>query len=169
MPPLTLQLSLSLLSRVSMRASRVLLVVLSAAVPLLPALAQNQRLRVSVSHSGSDVVGQQLAYAVREAVRASQAFRLVPSEEAEYQIRLLTQDPDRSDTAAGGQRTIVAITYVMVNTASYRKEEPATWYPLLLNTSIARAGGQRIDDVARSAVATLDNALEEHRKLSRNR
>lgn len=147
-----------------------LLLLLYACAAAVPTVAHAQRARVNVYHSGNDVIGLQVAHAIRETVRGSQAFQLAASEdEAEFQIRLLTQDPDRADGGAGGDRTILALSYVMMNPAPYKKDDPTTWYPFLLSTSIARAGSRRVDEAARSAIAALDKLVEEQKRLVRLR
>ena len=147
----------------------ILLSFLCACTSTFSSVANAQKVRVDVYHSGTDAIGLQVAHAIREAVRGSQAFQLASTEnEAEFQIRLLTQDPDRND-GSGGDRTILALSYVMMNPANYKKDDPATWYNFFLSSSIARAGSRRVDEAARSAIATLDKLVEEHKRMARRR
>lgn len=44
------------------------------------ALAQDTRIPVAVLHTGDDQVGQQLAFALKEAIRGSYSFRFVDHE-----------------------------------------------------------------------------------------
>lgn len=146
-------------------ASRVFAALLLGTFLLLCASvrAQPVTFTVNVYHAGSDSIGQQLAFSVREALRASQGFRLASADDAQFQIRILTQDPDKNEQSGGGDRTMAAITYLMNNTLPYRKDNPMTWHSMLITTSITMTGRRRIDDTARNILATLDNALEEHR------
>ena len=124
------------------------------------------KIAVSVSHSGEDSVGKQFAYAVREALRASNGFRLVSSGDSGLQLQIVTVDPERS-SASGNYWTAASITYTMANFLPYEKGNPQTWYPIYLTSQVMTIGTQRVNEQARSVMAALDNALETYRRDAR--
>ena len=76
-----------------MKLSRPLFIVLLLAVFCWKVSAQT--MPVLVDHTGDDVVGQRLAYLVKDEVRRSGSFNLVYDEtDAIYQVHLITLDPD---------------------------------------------------------------------------
>ena len=79
-----------------------------------PAIAQEAKISVSVSHSGEDTVGQRLAFALREAIRSSGGYQLISGPKATYRISLVTLDPAKSPAAAGNW-TVAAVTFTMRN------------------------------------------------------
>lgn len=130
--------------------------------------AQNQdsKVRVSVSHSGEDSVGKQFVYAVREALRASNGFRLSTVEDSGIQVTIVTVDPERSSTS-GSYWTAASITYTMTNFLPYEKGNPQTWYPIYLTSQVRTIGTQRVGEQARSVMAAIDSAIEDFRRDAR--
>ncbi len=126
----------------------------------LPTTAQESKLSLSVEHSGQDSVGQRLAFALREAIRQSAGYRLVPVSGSLFRIDLVTLDPDRSS----GNWTAAAITYSMRNDLPLDKTDPQTWYPIYLSTKVIISGSSRVDEQAKSILAGLDQEVEEYRK-----
>lgn len=143
----------------------VLSFVLIASACLCPAWAQESKITVSVDHSGDDNIGVRLAFAVREAIRASSGYRLV-SENAVLRISLITIDPERSP-AAGGVWTVAAISYTMRNDLPLDKSNPQTWYPINLSASVITAGYSRVDDQAKAVLAGLDKQVDLYRRSAR--
>jgi hypothetical protein len=127
------------------------------------AQAQDEKVRVSVAHSGDDSIGVQFAYAVREAVRASNGFKLVSRGESGMDIGLVTVDPERSASSTG-LWTAVAVTITMTNFLPYEKGNPQTWYPIYLTSQVLTVGRQRVDDQARAVMAALDSSLDQYRR-----
>ena len=76
-----------------------------------PVLAQDLKISVSVLHTGDDDIGSRLAFAVREAIRASSGYRLA-THNALLRISMVTLDPERSESSAGIW-TAAAITYTI--------------------------------------------------------
>ena len=124
---------------------------------------QDTKIRVSVSQSGEDSVGQQFAYAVREAVRASNEFRLVSEDESGMQVVIVTIDPERS-SSSGNYWTAASVTYTMTNFLPIAKGNPQTWYPIYLTSQVMTIGSKRVDEQARSVMAALDQALDRYKR-----
>lgn len=132
------------------------------------ASAQNNdgKVAVSVSHSGEDSVGRQFAYAVREAVRSSNGYKLVPNADSGIQINLVTIDPEKT-SSSGSYWTAAAVSYTMTNFIPFEKGNPQTWYSIHLNTQVMTVGTQRLNEQARAIMATIDEVLERYRRDSR--
>ena len=145
---------------------RLLALLLSAALVSSPASAQDSKVLVSISHSGQDSVGQRFAYAVREAVRSSNGFRLVDEESSGLQVSIVTVDPERASSSSGNW-TAASVTYTMANFIPYEKGNPQTWYPIYLTSKVMTIGTQRVEEQAKSVMATLDSSLERYRRDAR--
>ncbi|MCK6401467.1 MAG: hypothetical protein L6Q74_06120 [Sphaerotilus natans subsp. sulfidivorans] len=141
---------------------RVLLLTL-ALLTAVAASAQDGKLSVSVDHSGNDVVGQRLAFAVREAIRSSAGYRLEQPRDALLHLSLITLDPERAPSNTGFW-TAAAVSYTMRNGLPYEKGNPQTWYAINLSTSIVIAGTSRVEEQAKSILAVLDKQVDEYRK-----
>jgi hypothetical protein len=130
-----------------------------------PSWAQDAKVGVSVLHSGADPVGKQLAYALKEAIRGSNGYRLTPGVEGQIRVSIVTVDPDRSSS---GNSTAAAVTYTMVNNVPLQKGNPQTWYPIYLTTMVAMVGSKRVDEQAQTLMATLDDAMDRYWRNSKN-
>lgn len=137
------------------RALVLLSLVVFAVVPGF-AWAQEGKIPVSVDHTGRDNAGSGLAFAVREAVRASNGYRLVP-DNAILRISIVTLDPSVKDD---GLTTAAAVSYTMRNDLPYEKGNPQTWYPIYLSTSVVVAGANRLDAQAKGILASLDKEVQ---------
>lgn len=133
----------------------------------VPAWAQNTKVAVSVSHSGEDAVGRQFAHAVREAIRGSNGYRLANDDESGLQVNIVSIDPERA-SASGNYWTAASVTYTMANFIPFQKGNPQTWYPIYLTSQVMTIGSQRVDEQARSVMATLDEVLEQYRRDAKN-
>lgn len=131
----------------------------------MPAWAQDGRVRVSVSHAGEDSVGKQFAYAVREAIRASNGYLLVPVDQSGVHISILSIDQDSGPSV--GNSTAASISYTMRNFLPYQKGNPQTWYSIHLTSEVMIIGLRRTADQARSVMATIDDQLEQYRNAAR--
>ena len=131
------------------------------------ALAQNQdrKIPISVSHTGDDSVGKQFAYSVREAIRASNGYRLTIPKDSAIRVSIVTIDPERN-TSSNSYWTAAAITYTMRNFIPLEKGNPQTWYPIHLTTQVMTIGSQRTNEQARSVMATIDEQLDQYRRDS---
>lgn len=143
-------------------AAAVALALLFAVVVSPLALAEQQKQAVSVSHSGDDTVGGELAFAVREALRRSEGYRLGTDKDALFTIHLVTLDPE-VQPAGRGNWTTAAVVYTMANLLPLQKNNPQTWYRIFLTASIVTAGKLSVDDSAMSIVASLDRAVERYK------
>ena len=136
---------------------------LAALCVQIPAWAQDGKIKVSVSHSGDDSVGKQFAYAVREAIRASNGYQLVSADASGMQVNIITIDPERT-SSSGSYWTAASISYTMANFIPFQKGNPQTWYPIYLTSQVMTIGTKRTDEQARSVMATLDEVLEAYRR-----
>lgn len=132
-------------------------------VPFVHAQDKDERIPISVSHTGDDSVGKQFAYSVREALRASKGFRLAPPENSGISVRIVTIDPERAADSKS-YWTVAAVTYTMTNFIPYQKGNPQTWYPIYLGTHVMTVGSQRVNEQARSVMASIDEILEKYRR-----
>jgi hypothetical protein len=141
---------------------RKLVILLALALYSVIAAAQDGKVSLSVSHSGKDSIGKQLAFAVREAIRSSAGYKLVGRDDAGMEVLLVTLDPETSGQASSNW-TFVAVTVVMTNFLPYEKGNPQTWYPIYMTSVAMTVGSNRINEQARSILATVDEALEKYR------
>lgn len=123
------------------------------------AQAAQKKILISVSHSGEDVVGESMAYAVREELRKSQAFNVAPAKEALFDIQLISLDTDLASKS--GASSAIAVTFTMANLLPLNSKDPQTWLSLHLQSSVVIVGRNRVDQQARSIVASLDAAIED--------
>jgi hypothetical protein len=132
------------------------------------ALGQDAKVPVSISHSGDDNIGKRLAFSLREAVRSSSGYKLVGSDEADFEVNLITLDPERSPQASGSW-TVASASIVMANFHPYKEGNPQTWYPIYMTSVVMTVGGQRTEEQAKSILASLDEAIEKYRSAARRR
>ena len=127
--------------------------------------AQSSQVKVSVTHSGEDATGKQFVYAIREAIRGSKALTLSIPEDSGIQVRVITVDP--SDRASGSLWTVASVVLTMANFIPFKNGDPQTWYPIYLTSHVMTVGQQRVDDQAKSIVASVDAAIEKYRRDAR--
>jgi hypothetical protein len=141
----------------------VTLTVLLCALSISPSYSEESKIAVSVSHSGSDPVGLQLAYSLKEAIRGSNGYRLESDEDSLIQVHIVSIDPDDRNNLQGNS-TAAAITLAMRNWIPLKKGDPQTWLPIFLTSSIRICGANRVNSTASSILAEVDRALEDFRK-----
>ena len=134
----------------------------SALLPMV-VVAAPPKVSIAVNHTGDDSVGQTLAFAIREAIRGSHGYELVAGAKAAFRISIVTLDPDKSGQVPGS-RTIAAMTFTARNTNLFNDRWPQTWYPIYLTTEISMTGAGRVDDQAKSILASLEAEIENYRK-----
>lgn len=141
-------------------------VVLGVAVMGSTAAAEGDtRIAVSVNLSGRDSAGVALAYRVREELRRSRVFREASRKEALLHIELVTLDPDADDAGGGGRRTVAAVAFMMTNLQPFKKGDPQTWRDISFgHLGVRVVGISRVEQVAASIVATLDEELSRYRE-----
>ena len=125
--------------------------------------AQSSRTRLAVDHSGNDPVGNELAFALREAIRASSGYELVTQEKARFYVSLSTLDPD-ADRSASGAYTVLALVVTAKNGASLIARAPHTWYDIHLTSSVVVAGREKVDIMAKRIMASTEAAIERYRR-----
>ena len=144
------------------------LALVAAMVLPLVALAQSARTSISVAHRGEDILGKRLALELREAIRASSGYELLPGPQSTYRIGLVTLDPARGQPAAGNW-SIVAVTFTMKNNSAFDDKNPHTWYPIYLTTSAITVVEVRVRETAQSIFAALEADIEAYRAEHRLR
>lgn len=132
------------------------------------AIAQDNKVKISLYHSGEDIIGKRLAFSIREVIRSSSGYRLVPTNEAGMEIRLTSLDPDTTNQKTGNW-TVAAVAIVMTNFFPYEKGNPQTWYPIYMTSVLMTVGTQRVEEQAKSILATVDEELEKYRTAARSR
>lgn len=145
-----------------MRLAICIAAALTASASRLPANAADPKLSVCVFHTGEDSAGKQLAYGVREALRASNGYRLGEPQDCVLQLRLITLNPD--DRSSSNAWTAAAVSYTMANLFPYEKGNPQTWYPIHMTTQVLITGTQRVDEQAKAVMATLDDQVQKYRQ-----
>lgn len=131
---------------------RILFTAFILLVTSLCTFAQNERLPVELSHTGEDVVGQRLAFEVREAIRGSQGMRLVTRSEADPRI-VVSLVTIEGSSGNRGASTAAAITIAL----------DGNRYPLAglyLVTVVQTCGTNRVRECARDIAGDIDSQLE---------
>ena len=138
----------------------------------MPCSAQSEtasKYTISVNATTEDDIGKQFAYAIREELRKSAKYALIEDGSlSAYQISLVTLDPNegRSQTM-----TVAAVTLTAVNMASLFLNEkvasisqsPLFNLRLLFASWVRTVGSSRVEDSARSLVASVDKEVIELR------
>jgi hypothetical protein len=134
-------------------------------VPVVLLLASHvhaqEPILVYVLHSGSDQVGGQLAYEVREAIRRSAGYQLGTQEKYLLSLNIVSLDIDRGSGRSMGNWSAVAVTYCMYNYQPYKAGDPQTWLPIYLTTSVHTVGQNRTEETAKNIMAMLDQEWED--------
>jgi hypothetical protein len=110
---------------------------------------------IDVEHSGSDSVGESLAFQVREVIRKSEGYNLVHGVVPCFEINIITLDDDPDGRGN-------ATTYSVVFLA---RLEGATVYPFYLTGLVGYAGRSQIRNVAEDIVAQLDGVIADLSKF----
>jgi hypothetical protein len=126
------------------------------------AVGQELKTTIAVNHSGDDLVGQRLIFAIRETIRSSHGYQIESSPRAAYRINIVTMDPE-SGSSKNGLSAIAAVTIVKKNTTTFNPRDPQTWYPIYLTTSVVSVGSKRVDEISKSIVAMLESEIEEYK------
>lgn len=120
------------------------------------------KIAVQISDTGHDELGHRLAFALKEAVRASHGYELVQSRAA-FRLSIVTMDPDGNGPYLGS-RTAIAWTMAVHNINGFEEGNPQTWYFLELTSGIQIAGKNTLSDAANSLLADLDSAIEDFKR-----
>jgi hypothetical protein len=133
---------------------RKLLIVLAVIFLINPelAIAQQKKLRVFVSGTSQDSVGQQFLYEIREKLDASSHLAQGDSDDQSlFQLRVVTLNP-YSDSPYGQQMTV----YSIVLTGSFLDGHSGK---LFLDQWVGTCGVTRVSECAASIVASADNDM----------
>lgn len=117
---------------------------------ILPAIAtaQSKKIPVAVEHTNRDLVGQGVAFALKDAIRGSNSFFLIDSGEImrpRIVVKLLS-----SETPANASMFAVAFVYENIQTPG----------GILLRLSIGFSDRDQIDPAAKAMLPTIDQAVE---------
>lgn len=130
---------------------------------LLPAVALAQAVKkipVAVQHVGDDQVGQAFAFALKEAIRASQSFQLVDDEPRPFSARIVVHLVSASSSGAVGDSSWAsAIGQTIVY---HRMDMPGAG--VFLGTFLNVCGQFRVKFCAESLLPDIDRAVELFRK-----
>ena len=132
---------------------------LAALLCVAPAAFAQTRAAVEFEHAGNDIVGQRIAYAIREGIRSSRGMELV----ADFKIpriRLVLVSVAAS-SANSANASALSITY------AYDSLD----MPLqgaYLTSEVLFCGSDRVSQCADGIVASTDAAIERLRKSSDN-
>ena len=134
-------------------------VVITFAIWLLAsslALAQDTRIRVAVSHSGDDKGGQQLAFALKDAIRGSRSFRLVDHEIGPTSPRIVVYLVSINSDANGVNTAISnAIIYDHVSIPGWG---------IILSLGVQSCSQDRVETCAKEILPNIDSGVEALRK-----
>jgi hypothetical protein len=121
----------------------------------LPVVAQDEPIKIYVSHSGSDQVGQQLVYEIREELRRSSGLSLAREGEASnVDMRITTIESNRVNPGAS---TTYAVVWLI----------PSYPFPAYLTSVAGYCGSSRIRECAHGLVADTDRAILDARAKAR--
>ena len=125
-----------------------------------------QRIPIAVNHSGDDVVGERLAFEIREAIRRSAAYELTSVDNSLFQIQLVTIDPQDRGSRNAGNQTVAAIAYTVSNLIPFEEKNPQTWLRMLLTANVQTCGRNVVDGCAKGLVAILDREIEKYKRAA---
>ncbi|MBM3340764.1 MAG: hypothetical protein FJY56_01420 [Betaproteobacteria bacterium] len=119
-------------------------------------VAQTVKAPVELKHSGSDNVGQRLAFELREVIRGSHSMRLVSGREADPRIvvQMVSLEASRSSQGAG---TVVAVAITYDGTLIEANG-------LFLTSVVQNCGSSRVQECARDLAADVDQEIEKLKK-----
>ena len=130
---------------------RVLLMTLLVLISTDAALAQNDRLLVKVFHGGDDIVGRQLVFEFKEALRRSAKFDLAGGNDVsiiEVVVLTLPLNPQAASNAAA-----YAVSWTLV-----LDTEPLPYH---IDSKLGTCGVDRVESCARTILADTDRVLED--------
>jgi hypothetical protein len=119
------------------------------------AAAQSASVPVEVSHEGSDAVGKSFAFALRDAIRGSNSFRLVEQEVTHHRVvvHVLSVSDDKNENNASA----IAVAITVDGSAI-----PANG--LFLTSTVHYVGRTRSSDSGKGLIVVLDQAVTYLRK-----
>jgi len=115
----------------------------------------NLKFPVEVSHSGIDIVGGRLAFAIKERIRKSESLQLSYSQELRIVIILITLDQYKDQP---GTSSCYSFTLCL--------DDPNQLFRYYITSSVGYCGSSRVDEVAEGFVADTDKEIERLLKLA---
>jgi hypothetical protein len=124
---------------------------------LVPGISfsQTRKMRVAVTHTGFDSIGQTFAFAVKEAIRGSQAFVLFEHDFKNPVILVRMVSVDNKQGTGDSSSLAVAIVYESANTPGLG---------ILLDLTVHNCARDRVPECARGVVPDIDQAVEQLRR-----
>lgn len=110
---------------------------------------ENPKFAVEVEHTGNDIVGGRLAFAVKEGIRKSESFRISYKDELRVKIILLTID---NDSYSPGNSSIYSFVLCWVN--------PTYYFSFFITSYVGQCGSSRVDEVAERIISLTDKRIE---------
>jgi hypothetical protein len=122
---------------------------------LLPtgSAVQNHKHKVHIAQYGHDSVGSGLAYNLREEASKSVRYALVSETDADVRIELVSADEGEARLSNKGSSSAISFVFT-VRSADCAERD---W--LFLKQGVYIAGKDRTASIAKSILATLDEAL----------
>lgn len=103
---------------------------------------------IEVSHSGEDIVGGRLAFAVKERIRKSESMRITYEKELRATIILVTLDQYKDSPGTSSCYSFVL--------CWDNPEQPLSFY---ITSFVGYCGSSRVDEVAEGLVADVDKEI----------
>jgi hypothetical protein len=111
------------------------------------AAAQENRLGVYVNHSGSDRIGVQIAYRLREELAKSARFKSsLSADDAFYVASFITMNPDNEEIRSNYSVYSISLTI-------YNK----TGFNYYVTSYVGTCGSSKINECAGNLIAIIDN------------
>jgi hypothetical protein len=120
---------------------------------------QPSKTTVEVTFSGSDTVGQRLAYSLREEISRSARYSLGSPNASMFTLHVVSVDL-ALDGQPSGLSSATAVAYTMRNFLSFSGNNPQTWLPIYLTTTVHTVGRDRAESVAKAILAVLDEQVQ---------
>jgi CMP-2-keto-3-deoxyoctulosonic acid synthetase len=112
------------------------------------------KIAVELDHSGKDIVGQRLAYSIKEKIRQSNALRLTVAKEPRYIISIITLANSESYSTSYSLEWILCL---------HTNNQSPMKYFITHNAGIC--GANRVKEVAEQIVAETDDIISNDLKI----
>ena len=115
--------------------------------------------RIYIESSGTDALGQQLVFALKEAVRRSSGYHLADSPKDSINVELITLDPGEGTANRNDLTSVSLLVTIDVGLACQASS-------VVIYHSAYIAGAKKINSVAATILAELDKRIGELRTLA---
>lgn len=123
---------------------------------LLPtgSVVQTHKHKVHIAQYGHDAVGSSLAYNLREEASKSVRYAVVSEKDADVRIELVSADEGEARFSERGRSSAISFVFTVRSATCAERD----W--LFLKQGVYLAGKDRTASIAKSILATLDEALD---------